>query len=135
MRVKAEDCEEIVTKTIMEGTLVDRLLFQGRTGKTPRKTYKEMAFYNLQNRLVLRNCGRIDPEDIEEYIATGGYEGLVKALEIGPEKTLEEVKASGLRGRGGALLPRFRAAGAPPARGAGAPARHGGRRAAARCGG
>lgn len=68
VRVKAEDCEEIVTKTIMEGKLVDRLLFQGRTGKTPRKTYKEMAFYNLQNRLVLRNCGRIDPEDIEEYI-------------------------------------------------------------------
>lgn len=67
-----------------------------RRGKTPRKTYKEMAFYSLQNRLVLRNCGRIDPEDIEEYIASGGYEGLAKALEMGPEKTLEEVKASGV---------------------------------------
>ena len=105
VRVKAEDCEEIVTKTVMEGKLVERLLFQGRTGKTPRKTYKEMAFYSLQNRLVLRNCGRIDPEDIEEYIASGGYEGLAKALEMGPEKTLEEVKASGLRGRGGAGFP------------------------------
>ena len=105
IRVKAEDVEEIVTTTLIEGGVVERLLFQGRTGKTPRKTYREMAFYNLQHRLVLRNCGRIDPEDIEEYIAGGGYEGLVKAMEMGSEAALEEVKKSGLRGRGGAGFP------------------------------
>jgi len=105
VRVKAEDCEEIIQSTIVEGKLVERLLFQGRTGKTPRKTYKELAFYNLQQRLVLRNCGRINPEDIDEYIAGGGYEGLVKAMEIGPEATLAEVKKSGLRGRGGGGFP------------------------------
>ena len=105
IRVQAEDVEEIVTTSLMGNGVVERLLFHGRTGKTPRKTYREMAFYNLQHRLVLRNCGRIDPEDIEEYIANGGYEGLVKAMEIGPEASLEEVKKSGLRGRGGGGFP------------------------------
>lgn len=105
IRVKAEDAEEIVTTTLIEGGVVDRLLFQGRTGKTPRKTYREMAFYNLQHRLVLHNCGRINPEDITEYIAGGGYEGLAKAMDMGPEAALEEVKKSGLRGRGGAGFP------------------------------
>ena len=105
VRVKAEDADEIVRTTIVENGVVERLLFQGRTGKTPRKTYREMAFYNLQHRLVLRNCGRINPEDITEYIAGGGYEGLVKAMEMGSEAALEEVKKSGLRGRGGAGFP------------------------------
>ncbi len=105
VRVTPEDCEEIIATSILGNAVVERLLFQGRTGKTPRKTYNEMAFYNLQKRLVLRNCGRIDPEDIEEYIANSGYEGLAKALEMGPEAALEEVKTSGLRGRGGAGFP------------------------------
>ncbi len=105
VRVKAGDCDEIVKTTLVDGGVVEHLLFQGRTGKTPRKTYKEMAFYNLQHRLVLRNCGRINPEDITEYIATGGYEGLAKAIKIGAEATLEEMKRSGLRGRGGAGFP------------------------------
>ena len=105
VRVKAEDCDEIVKATILENRVVERLLFQGRTGKTPRRTFTELAFYNLQHRLVLHNCGRIDPEDIEEYIAGGGYLGLAKAMKMGSDAALEEMKASGLRGRGGAGFP------------------------------
>ena len=105
VRVKPEDCEEIITKTVMNNEIVDRLLFMGRTGKTPRKTYNELAFYNLQHRLVLHNCGRIDPEDIDEAIANDGYAGFARALQIGRLPALEEVKLSGLRGRGGAGFP------------------------------
>lgn len=105
VRVTPQDCDEIIKTSVMENGVVERLLFHGRSGKTPRKTYREMSFYNLQHRLVLRNCGRIDPEDITEYISGGGYEGIVKAMQMGPEAALEEVKKSGLRGRGGAGFP------------------------------
>jgi NADH:ubiquinone oxidoreductase subunit F (NADH-binding)/NAD-dependent dihydropyrimidine dehydrogenase PreA subunit len=68
--------------------------------------YKDIPFYSKQQRVVLRNCGYINPEHIEEYIARDGYQALAKALlEMTPEKTLEEVKRSGLRGRGGAGFP------------------------------
>jgi len=63
------------------------------------------AFYLKQEQIVLRNCGKIDPENIEDYIARDGYEGLRKAIDIGPEATIEEIKISGLRGRGGAGFP------------------------------
>ncbi len=65
----------------------------------------EGAFYLKQEQIVLRNCGKIDPENIEDYLARDGYKALKKAIEMGPEATIEEVKASGLRGRGGAGFP------------------------------
>ena len=105
VQVKPEDAREIIQETIIKGGIVERLLYSGRSGKTLRKTYNDVAFYNLQTRHVLRNCGRIDPEDITEYIAKGGYEGLVKAMEMGPEAALNEVIKSGLRGRGGGGFP------------------------------
>lgn len=105
VNVTPDDADEIIKKTIVEGDVLTRLLFHGRTGHSPRKTYKDIAFYELQHRLVLHNCGRIDPEDINEYIAMGGYAGLVKAMEIGPDAALDEVLKSGLRGRGGGGFP------------------------------
>ena len=105
VRVQPEDADELIRTTVLEGKTVERLHYQGRTGKTPRHSYRDMLFYNLQKRLVLRNCGRIDPENIFEYIANGGYQGIAKALSMGREATLEEVFNSGLRGRGGAGFP------------------------------
>ena len=65
--------------------------------------HKDIKFYAMQQRIILRNCGRINPERIEDYIATGGYESLKKVLkEMTPEQVIAEVKKSGLRGRGGA---------------------------------
>ncbi|MBO4314104.1 MAG: NADH-quinone oxidoreductase subunit F, partial [Desulfovibrio sp.] len=104
VRVEPKDADEIITKTIIEGVSVERLQFKGDAGVL-RKTANDVQFYHLQQRLVLRNCGHINPEDIEEYIANDGYRGLVKALEIGRMAALEEVKKSGLRGRGGAGFP------------------------------
>ena len=105
VHVKPEDADELIKTTVLEGKTVERLHYQGRTGKTPRHSYRDMLFYNLQKRLVLHNCGRIDPENIFEYIANGGYQGIAKALTMGREATLEEVYNSGLRGRGGAGFP------------------------------
>ena len=105
VRVKPEDADELIKTTVLEGKTVERLHYQGRTGKTPRHSYRDMLFYNLQKRVVLHNCGRIDPENIFEYIANGGYQGIAKALTMGREATLEEVYNSGLRGRGGAGFP------------------------------
>ncbi len=105
VRVKPEDADEIIQKTIVENEIVTRLLFHGHDGEKPHASYKEISFYNLQDRLVLHNCGRIDPEDINEYIAQNGYAGLVKAMEMGADKALDEVVKSGLRGRGGGGFP------------------------------
>lgn len=105
VRVKPEDCEEIIVKSLLGTGIIERLLFVGNKG-IPRATYRDVSFYRLQHRLVLHNCGHIDPEDLDEYIATGGYAGLGKALtELGEEGTLNEVKASNVRGRGGAGFP------------------------------
>jgi NADH:ubiquinone oxidoreductase subunit F (NADH-binding)/(2Fe-2S) ferredoxin/Pyruvate/2-oxoacid:ferredoxin oxidoreductase delta subunit len=105
-RVAPEDVPEIVEEHLYKGRLVERLLYTVPSDMTKVPHYKDIPFYSKQHRVVLRNCGYINPEHIEEYIARDGYQALAKALlEMTPEKTLEEVKKSGLRGRGGAGFP------------------------------
>jgi len=104
VRVTPEDCEELIQSTVIEGKPVERLQFKAE-GQEPSLTYHDVSFYNLQKRIVLNNCGRIDPENIFEFIARGGYQGIAKAISMGRQATLDEVLKSGIRGRGGAGFP------------------------------
>jgi len=105
-RVTPEDVPEIVEEHLYKGRLVERLLYTVPSEMTKIPHYRDIPFYSKQHRIVLRNCGYINPEHIEEYISRDGYQAIAKALlEMTPEKTLEEVKKSGLRGRGGAGFP------------------------------
>ncbi len=103
-KVHVEDCEEIVEKTIKNGEFIDRLAY-----KINGETYKEqeeIPFYKRQKRIVLDLCGKIDADSIGEYIAVGGYTAAVKAMfEMSGEEIVDEVKKSGIRGRGGAGFP------------------------------
>ena len=104
-KVKPEDCEEIINTHIVEGKLVQRLLCKD-VDKTTVQRLDELNFYKKQKRIALKNCGVIDPENIDEYIAFDGYKALEKVLfEMIPEKVIDEVLNSGLRGRGGAGFP------------------------------
>ena len=105
-QVSPSDAEEIVSEHIVKGQRVDRLLYvEPETGKHISDS-KHMNFYGKQVRIALRNCGFIDPENIEEYIARDGYAALADVLfNKTPEQVIEMVKASGLRGRGGAGFP------------------------------
>ncbi|SHJ22945.1 NuoF family protein [Hespellia stercorisuis] len=99
-KVKPEDCEEIFEKTILNGELIHRLLYT-QNGKE-YAGQEEIPFYKKQTRLVLKNCGHIDAEHIEEYIATGGYQALAKVLhQMTPAEVVDEVSEANLRGRGG----------------------------------
>ena len=103
--VTPEDCEEIVEKHIMNGEIVERLLCKD-IDNTVVKKLDELNFYKKQKRIALKNCGVINPEDIDEYIAFDGYKALKKVLfEMTPDEVIEEVSKSGLRGRGGAGFP------------------------------
>ncbi|MFP4566444.1 MAG: NADH-ubiquinone oxidoreductase-F iron-sulfur binding region domain-containing protein [Spirochaetaceae bacterium] len=103
--VKPEDGAEIVTEQCLKGRPVKRLLYKEAESKEHARI-DDISFYQKQFRVVLRNCGFINPEDIEEYIARDGYQALEKVLyEITPDDVIEELKASGLRGRGGAGFP------------------------------
>ena len=103
--VKPEDAREIIAEQIIKGREVPRLLHKGENEKKKTGAVEDIEFYQKQVRVVLRNCGFIDPERIEEYIARDGYIGLEKVLtEWTAEKVIEEMKISGLRGRGGAGL-------------------------------
>lgn len=105
-RVKAEDAEEIVESHLFKGRIIERLLYHEPLTHESIPNYSEINFYKKQHRLVLANCGAINPEQIEEYIAVGGYEALAKAVTtMSPEDVIEEVKKSGLRGRGGGGFP------------------------------
>lgn len=105
-QVKAEDVEEIVESHLFKGRIVERLLYHEPLTHESIPNYSEINFYKKQHRLVLENCGAINPEQIEEYIAVGGYEALAKAVTImSPEDVIEEIKKSGLRGRGGGGFP------------------------------
>lgn len=102
---KPEDCEEIINSHILEGKIVERLLCEDIDGSIVKKL-DDLQFYKKQKRIALKNCGVINPEDIDEYIAFDGYKALEKVLfEMTPESVIEEVKNSGLRGRGGAGFP------------------------------
>ena len=104
--VQAEDVPEIVTSHLQNGEPVERLLYHDPLTGKAIPHYSEINFYKKQTRVILRNCGHINPEKIEHYIARGGYQALKKALlEMTPEQVIEEVKKSGLRGRGGAGFP------------------------------
>ena len=106
-RVKEENVEEIVSEHLMKGRVVTSLLYHDKTSAHHAVTSLEnVDFYKKQMRVALRNCGAIDPENIDEYIAVDGYRGLTKALtQMTPEEVIAEVLKSGLRGRGGAGFP------------------------------
>jgi NADH-quinone oxidoreductase subunit F len=104
--VQAEDASEIVTSHLRDGKPVERLFYHDPVTGKAIPHYAEINFYKKQQRVILRNCGHINPEKIEHYIASGGYQALRKALlEMTPEQVINEVKNSGLRGRGGAGFP------------------------------
>ena len=104
--VKPEDVPEIVEKTVMKGEVVDRLLYADPATKVHYKTTAEIPFYSKQERILLADCGRINPEDINEYIAHGGYAQAKRAyLEMTDEQVCQEMIKSGLRGRGGGGFP------------------------------
>jgi len=104
--VKPEDAHEIIAEQIVKGREIPRLLYKGDGEKKKSTAVEDIQFYQKQFRVVLRNCGVINPESIEEYIAREGYVGLEKVLFVwSQEKLIEEVKNSGLRGRGGAGFP------------------------------
>ena len=106
VQVTPEDAAEIVEKHIVGKQLVERLLFVEPLLKERVQDYAKMSFYATQMRISLRNCGLLDPENIEEYIANRGYQALAKALfEMTPESVVQEVLNSGLCGRGGAGFP------------------------------
>ncbi len=101
--VKPKDVAEIVTKTIVQGEVVDRLLYVDPLTKEKIVYEAEVPFYKRQKRVLLKNSGLIDPRKIEDYVQAGGYKALQKVLfEMTPEEVVAEVKKSGLRGRGGA---------------------------------
>ncbi len=105
-KLKAEDAAEIVTEHLLKGCVVERLFYKKPGTKEVLETIKDIDFFKLQEKIALRNCGIINPESIDEYIAVGGYEALGKAVtEMSQQAVIEEVKASGLRGRGGAGFP------------------------------
>jgi NADP-reducing hydrogenase subunit HndC len=105
-QVKPEDAKEIVEEHIVKGRKVSRLLYKDPKSDKTIADSKGMEFYKKQIRIALRNCGVIDPENIEEYIARDGYAALGKVLtSMSPEETIEIIKKSGLRGRGGAGFP------------------------------
>ena len=103
--VQAEDVNEIVEEYLVKGNMVERLLYKDPVTEETVINHDKIMFYSKQQRLALRNCGVIDPENIDEYIIRGGYLGLKKALQKEPSEVVEEIKSSGLRGRGGAGFP------------------------------
>jgi len=105
-RVQVDDVAEIVEAHLKNGQLVERLLYKEPASGNPVHEYNHVNFYARQQREVLHNCGHIDADSIEEYIVNGGYLGLSKALStMTPTDVVEEVKKSGLRGRGGGGFP------------------------------
>ena len=104
--VKPEDIKEIVDEHLLKGRIVKRLLYQETVKEDTITSLNETGFYKKQHRVALRNCGVINPENIDEYIAVDGYQALGKALtEMTPQQVIDEIKKSGLRGRGGAGFP------------------------------
>ena len=104
IHVKPEDCHEILERTVLGGEIIDRLVYTLDGVKYPKQ--EDIPFYKKQHRVVLANCGKSDAEDMEEYIAKGGYAAFEKALfEMTGEEICQEILTSGLRGRGGGGFP------------------------------
>ena len=105
-RVESDDAPEIAQSLLPGGKVLTRLLYCNPVTGESIPHYHNIPFYRKQQRTVLKNCGKINPEDIDDYLAVGGYQALRKALfELTPEQIIEEVKSSGLRGLGGAGFP------------------------------
>ena len=106
VKVRPADVDEIVEKTLRSGEAIERLLYTDPVSGEKCRGRDDIAFYKRQRRTVLKECGALDPADLAEYIAHGGYAGARKAwTEMTPEAVCEEVKAAGLRGRGGGGFP------------------------------
>jgi len=106
IRLKEDDVEEIVREHIIKGRPVKRLQWATAEARRIAEEKRQIPFFEKQVKIVLSNCGKIDPENIEEYIATGGYEALARVLtSMTPEQVINEIANSGLRGRGGAGFP------------------------------
>jgi len=105
-QVKPEDVPEIISETVLKGNIIERLLYVDPVTNEKIVYEPDVPFYKRQTRTIFGANGEIDPRDIEDYIAVGGYSALSKALfQMSPDKIIEEVKRSGLRGRGGAGFP------------------------------
>lgn len=103
-KVRPEDADEIVEKSVLMEEEIRRLMYKDDSGK-PVRSQEENPFYAHQHKTALRDIGRIDPESIDDYLEAGGYEALKKAVSMSPEEIIDEVEKSGLRGRGGAGFP------------------------------
>jgi NADH-quinone oxidoreductase subunit F len=104
--VQPEDVSEIVQSHLVKGQTIERLLYRDPISGELIPHYNDITFYSKQQRVILKNCGHINPERIDDYIAVGGYSAIKKALsDMTPEQVIEEIKKSGLRGRGGAGFP------------------------------
>jgi NADH-quinone oxidoreductase subunit F len=107
-KIRPEDARDLVTEHLLKGRIVDRLTHKRPDGRSVPNA-AEMDFFKRQTKIVLRNCGIIDPQQIDDYIARDGYQSLANVLQDkSPEKVIETLKTSGLRGRGGAGFPTWR---------------------------
>jgi NADH:ubiquinone oxidoreductase subunit F (NADH-binding)/(2Fe-2S) ferredoxin/NAD-dependent dihydropyrimidine dehydrogenase PreA subunit len=105
-RVQPDDAPEIAGSLLPDGNIIERLLYRDPVTGEAITHYHDIPFYSKQQRTVLKNCGKINPESIDDYLAVDGYQALRKALlELSPEQIIGEVKSSGLRGLGGAGFP------------------------------
>jgi NADH-quinone oxidoreductase subunit F len=104
-KVKPKHVEEIIEKTVKKGKVIKKLVYKDTASKKHIEQYSEIPFYKHQTRIALRNIGQIDPTSLDDYLAKGGFIGLVKALSMKPEEIVEEIEISGLRGRGGGGFP------------------------------
>ncbi|MCK5593336.1 NAD(P)H-dependent oxidoreductase subunit E, partial [Candidatus Bathyarchaeota archaeon] len=105
-RVNPGDVSEIIAETVMKGNIIDRLLYIDSVSEERARSEEDVPFYKRQQRLVFGNNGLIDPTNIEDYLAIGGYSALSQVLfNMQPEEVIEEIKKSGLRGRGGGGFP------------------------------
>ncbi len=105
VKVTLDDAEDIVRETLSEGKVVERLTYKHPVTGVSYATEHDIPFYARQTRIVLERCGSINPDDIKEYIASGGYSALVKAFQISPEQLCKIISDSKLRGRGGGGFP------------------------------
>lgn len=105
IKVKVEDCQEIIEKSILHDEVIDRLVYRNAEGKMYQKQ-EEIPFYEQQTRVALEHCGHINAESIKEYIAVGGYTAVAKALfDMTSQEIVDEITESSLRGRGGGGFP------------------------------
>ncbi|MGI6509785.1 MAG: NADH-quinone oxidoreductase subunit NuoF [Erysipelotrichaceae bacterium] len=106
VKVKVSDCEDLINEHVLKGIYVERLLYVDPVKKEKITNHHDMQFYEKQTRIALQNCGKLNPESISEYIVEDGYTALYKVLkEMSPEEVVNEIKKSGLRGRGGGGFP------------------------------